>query len=367
MRGHAMSWLVLIVLVAGSAAGAPTDHRVVAKYNDTWGQQVKEADTTKKRLALVRQMIEAAVNTDDKELRLYTFDKAFFLGLRDYPQGHRLAAQAVQLIQETDTAMRMDCLERLDRLYSAGWHIDRRGHLGAGIEAAEVKVEMGQRRLLQLFRSHRKEGLEKIEFIGELNKVKKDYIEAYTITNQVLRTAETFGRNHRDKKVRESLTKFANENGPLLGKIKQAQTEVLELYNAYRRHGDAALPPHQRPGAEDPVAIASTEQPRRDTRPKPEPAKTTTLPDRDGPKLPGRTVESKPVESKPVESKPRRTRPTPADDKVVENAFTKAIKAGHWREKKCVKCKEAFVPAFGDKTDKCYWCKKGTSIFGSVN
>ncbi|MBI1375440.1 MAG: hypothetical protein GC159_22220 [Phycisphaera sp.] len=365
MCGHTRWWLIVLIglTLGGACFGTAQDPAIVAKYNDKWGAREKQADTTRKRLALVQELMQAAVQTDDKDMRLYIFDKAFFLGLRDYPEGHRLAAQAVHLIQQTDTGMRMDCLMRLDRLYTAGWHINKRSNLGAGIEAAEVKVEMAQRRLMELFREHRTKGLEKIEFIGELNKIKGEYIDAYTTANQVVSTAARYAESHPDKKVREALGKFAAENAPLLDKIKEARDEILDLHRAYALNGDAALPPQDRPGAQPIAEVADatpTTKPETPSKPASKPAPTTRLPDKTPPQ-PGSAVSTEPEPAPEPATKPANNEPE------VENAFTRAISAGHWQEHKCSKCGDTFVPAFGDNSGLCYWCQKKTSIFDVKN
>ncbi|MBI1370187.1 MAG: hypothetical protein GC162_16235 [Planctomycetes bacterium] len=332
--------LLFVASLIAFAADAP-DADLQARYNQQWGAREQTAKDTEGRIALAKDLYEAADRERDKPMKLMLADAAYQWGNRDCPQGYYYAAKGLLIIRKIDPSRKVECLERLAFLFNTAWSRDRSKFLKNGAEFADVKVQIAQQRWLDAVAARQTEAMSKPQFTTQLNQVKRDYAEAYGAARAVIGTADRYAKTHPSEEARKMLAQFVDENQPLLKRIDEGRSEFNDFIADYIKHGDAALP---EPAGGAKVAVAN---PPADAPPRTQP---------EAPKEPPVAV-AEPREEPPVAVAPPADAPQPVATGPVRTS------RGMMHMIKCDKCGEMFMPPPGSDDKICYWCKNELGFF----
>jgi len=342
-------WLLAAAVCAVAQQAVPLTQRhdpaLIQQYEQQWLDREKAARTPETRIALARDLHEAAANANDPKRKLLLLDMTWAWGSQDCPGGYYYAASAVQHIRRLDKTRRVECLERLAFLFRQAWDRDRQKFLGNGMELANVKMLTADQRLMNLIAQRQAGDLSKSQFISGLSQCKREYAEASNVTRMVMATAKRYAESHSNPQARQALGAFVTEHEPLVERIEGGRDELQSFAVEYVQQGDAVLP-----AVQTAAAVASREQPAESQAQPPSNQSETSAPPEPDP-APKPAPDASPDPPAVASSEPNRSKPSTGRS---GSAF---------RQLECEKCGDPFVPEFGSDATVCYWCKNELGFF----
>lgn len=336
------------------AANEPSAE-VRAWFTSSYTDRAPTGLTESARISMAKKLADfAEKNQGDRSMRdkvLYAADRAYEFGNRDYPEGYGAAARGLMVMQRIDRGGRLEATERLAKMMEGVWAENRRQRLGAGIEYAQVKMQVAQQRLSDLFVHAAFETPEKSKVVQTITHCKRDYIAAYGAANTVLTAAARYRTTVKGEKAQAALDDFFERHGDMRDRIRENQKKLGEFNRDYVAVGADAFPA---PIVDPKEALASALGKDKPTEPTSEP-EPTTEPEPTRPPVASVDPEPEPEPEPTIEPDPTPTPPStrtgPRKRKTV------------WQQINCTNCGEGFVPEFGSEHKTCYWCRKKGNIF----
>ena len=236
-----------LIMMIGAVSATADDTALLERYRTAWMEAERAAKNEPDRAALAEQLLDAAraAAQSDPAFAVFICRRAYLFG-SGQRASYVAAADALELMSELDSALKLESLEKVRDLYQQAYRDNPSVNLGLGMKSAEATglVARERRRVLdqQLAAGQAEPGT----VLVEANKVMREWEQARRTAAAVMNSARS---THRQ------LTARGSNNAALVGTFIRENESSLEHYETElmraSRFKDAAVSLNQAQGELD--------------------------------------------------------------------------------------------------------------------